>query len=402
MAKKRGNNEGSINQRENGSWRAQATVDGHRLSFTGKTRKECQEWLKKTIRQIDEGMSYASTQVTFSAFMEDWLATSKMSMRPRTWMQYEQIFADYIKPALGKIKLRDLRPEHIQQMYNQLIDTGSSAYLVIKIHDILSSALTKAVKLSAIPRNPASLTQPPKTPEKEMMILTTSQISQLLITARGHRLETIIHLAVTTGLRQMELLGLKWTDLDWIKQTLKIERQLERPNGNGITFSAPKTRAGRRTIYLDNTTINTLRAHYDRQQIDRLAPKGSWTETGLIFCTSNGTPIHPRNLLRDFKLLLRDAGLPSIRFHDLRHTSASLLLNNGYSPLVVSKRLGHARTSITMDIYGHLHPSEEIEAAQKIGELITPISVAPGCTTLHPVAPELNPHNGEERNTPHI
>jgi integrase len=273
-------------------------------------------------------------------------------------------------------------------MYNRLIETGSSAYLVIKIHTILSAALTQAVRLGAIPRNQASLTQPPKAPKKEMAILTTSQISQLLITANAHPLGALIHLALATGARQMELLGLKWTDLDWIKRTLKVERQLDRPNGNGIQFSSPKTSAGWRTITIDVITLEALRAHYEQQQVYRVMAKDLWTETGLIFCTTNGTPIHPRNLLRDFKVLLKNAGLPDIRFHDLRHTTASLLLKNGYSPLVVSKRLGHARTSITMDIYGHLHPSEEIEAAQKIGELITPIPVAPiapGCTRTEPL-----------------
>ena len=163
--------------------------------------------------------------------------------------------------------------------------------------------------------------------------------------------------------------------LDWIRQTLRVEPQLSRPDGNGVQFSAPKTRFGKRTIALGSKTIEVLRAHYERQQVIRITAGDGWQEYGLIFITSQGSPIHPRNLLREFKKLLRDAGLPDIRFHDLRHTAASLMLNNNIPPIVVSRRLGHAKASITLDVYGHLIPSMQTEAAEKIDELIMPVVV---------------------------
>jgi integrase len=209
----------------------------------------------------------------------------------------------------------------------------------------------------------------------EMTILNESQVSQLMVAVINHRWEALFHLAIVSGAREMELLGLKWTDLDWIKQTLKIERQLVRPDARGEMFSAPKTRLGKRTIALGSKTIEMLRKHYERQQDERRAAGEAWKEYGLIFTTSNGTPIHPRNLLRDFKKLLSDAGLPIIRFHDLRHTAASLMLNSNIPPIVVSRRLGHAKASITLDVYGHLIPSMQTEAAEKIDELVTPIPV---------------------------
>ena len=173
----------------------------------------------------------------------------------------------------------------------------------------------------------------------------------------------------------MEILGLKWTDLDWLHQTLKVERQLIRSDRNGIEFSSPKTRYGKRTVVLGGRTIEVLRAHNNRQQVERLAAGSKWVENGLIFNTSLGAPIDHRNLLRNFKQLLRDVGLPAIRFHDLRHTAASLMLNANIPVIVVSRRLGHARASITLDVYGHLIPSMQSEAAELIDQMVTPVAV---------------------------
>jgi len=173
----------------------------------------------------------------------------------------------------------------------------------------------------------------------------------------------------------MELLGLKWTDVDWVRSTIKVERQLLRSSGNGIEFSRPKTRYGKRSIDLGNKSIEVLRNHYEYQQKERQTAGEKWVENGLIFTNSLGGPINPRNLLRNFKALLKEAGLVPIRFHDLRHTAASLLLNQGIPVLAVSRRLGHARASITLDIYGHLIPSMQSEIAKLIDELVIPIPV---------------------------
>ena len=168
---------------------------------------------------------------------------------------------------------------------------------------------------------------------------------------------------------------LLWTDLDWSRKYLKVERQLQRPDGNGVVFVPTKTSYGKRSVALGAITIEVLRAHYERQQRERVAAGEKWVEHGLIFTTGIGTPISQRNLLRNFKVLLQQAGLPPIRFHDLRHSAASLMLNNGVPVIVVSRRLGHARTSITLDVYGHLLPSMQAEAAELIDALVTPAEV---------------------------
>jgi integrase len=195
----------------------------------------------------------------------------------------------------------------------------------------------------------------------------------MLVTARDTRLESILHLAVTTGMRQMELLGLKWTDLDWTKQTIKVERQLVRPEENVAQFAAPKTKYGRRTISMGSRSIEIIRGHYERQNAERIKAGVKWREHGLIFTNAEGGPLDPRNLLRDFKRLLSSSGLPPIRFHDLRHTAASLMLNHNIPVLVVSRMLGHARPSITLDVYGHQIPSMQAGFAERIDELVTPI-----------------------------
>jgi integrase len=177
-----------------------------------------------------------------------------------------------------------------------------------------------------------------------------------------------------------------WSDLDWVSQTLKVERQLVRPQSTEVKFSPPKTKFGKRTLTLGDKCIEVLRKHYNLQHEERTTQVDRWVDNGLIFTTTVGTPIHARNLLRHFKNLLIEAGLPVLRFHDLRHTAASIMLNHGIPVIVVSRRLGHVRPSITLDVYGHLIPSMDEVAAQKIDELVTPIDLH----QLHQTAPDLH------------
>ncbi len=223
--------------------------------------------------------------------------------------------------------------------------------------------------------NPVKKVDSPEKPEKEMVILSETQISQLLVAAKNHRLEALFHLTITTGLRESEVLALKWSDLDWKYRILKVERQLERPHGDGVQFSAPKTAFGKRSIKLGSKTIEVLRNHNERPQTECIAAGEAWKDYGLIFPSSIGTPIHQHNLWRDFKQLLKQAGLPAFRFHDLRHTSSSLMLNHDVPVIIVSRRLGHARASITSDVYGHILSNMQDEAAELIDGLVTSTQV---------------------------
>jgi integrase len=280
--------------------------------------------------------------------------------------------------------LIELKGDQIQTLYDLLVDKGIGIPTVIKVHTVLQSALSLAVKAGKIGSNPVKATRPPRAPSREMSILNESQVNSLLVASKGHRLEALYHLAVTTGMRQMELLGLKWTDLDWDKQTLRVERQLVRSSVKDKRFNPLKTNYGRRTLSLGSNSISALRDHYKRQQLEKQAAGENWVENGLIFTNTLGKPSDPRNLLRDLKKLLKAAGLPEIRFHDLRHTSATLMLNQGIPIMVISRRLGHSRPSTTLNYYGHLLPSMDIKAAEKLDELVTPIE-------LHQIAPETSP-----------
>jgi len=376
MAKKRrGNLEGSIQQRPNGRWRAQMSLDGKRLSFSAKTRQECQEWIKRTQQQMDAGLTFTGAQQTLLELLEGWLLTIKPSIRPTTWYQYDMNIHRHIEPILGRIRLKDLRPDQIQQFYEYKLKVGTGKRTVEVLHSTLHSALEHAVKMGLIGRNPTDATTPPRPEEKEMKFLDEGQVIRLLLAARGGRNEVLYHLAIATGLRESELLGLQWNDLDWQKRTLTVQRQAKRTGRKEGYFSPLKTRAGRRTIVLGLKTIEKLREHLNQQESERLLVGDNWKDLDLIFPSSIGTPQGQHNLYNSFKELLKQAGLPEFTFHALRHSAASLMLNHGVPVIVISRRLGHSKASITLDIYGHLMPEMQNEAAEMIDDLITPVEV---------------------------
>ncbi len=391
MKRRRGNGEGSIYHKPNGSWRGLVSLQGKRLTRTFKTRGEAQLWIRQTLAKIDNGMTYLSTKRTLAEHLDTWLEIEELELRPSSMIHYEQIVRMYLKPGLGEIALRNLQFEQIQGFYSHLIKQNVGVPTIRKIHHVLHCSLNFAVETGKIGQNPASFAHPPQKITHEMKILDESQSSQFLIAIINHRWEALFRLGLVTGMRQMEILGSKWYDLDWLRKTIKVERQLVRSDGTGVKFLPPKTENGKRVIDLDDITIQILRKHYEKQQAQRLEAGEEWEEFGLIFTSSNGTPIHIRNLLREFHKLLENSGLPRIRFHDLRHTAASLMLNHGVSVIVVSKRLGHARPAITENIYAHALPSMQAEAAKLISDLITQVQ-------LYPSVPETpsQAHNATE------
>ncbi len=377
MAKKRGNNEGSIYKRSNGTWRGQVSIQGKRLTYTAKTKHEVQAWLRKTLDEIDNGLSFESTKTTLTTFMKEWLISIEPALRYNTIKQYEQVTLQYILPVLGNQPIRDIKPEHIQRLYNNMVKKGYGLRTVQIVHSVLHRAFVHAVKLGLLARNPDDATTPPKPKRKEMRFLDENQAQQFLFVAKIQKDHyfSLYYLAIATGMRQGELLGLKWADLDWEKGELKVRRQLTKKKGGGFELTAPKTKAGIRLIKLGENTLEVLHEHRESQILQRQNVGELWQDQGLIFTSKIGTPMDRSNLRWFFKALLKDAGLPDIRFHDLRHTAASLMLNNGIPLIVVSRRLGHAQPSITLDVYGHLIPGKQQEAASLMDELLTPIQI---------------------------
>ncbi len=386
MAKKRGQNEVSIYKRKNGSYASQVTIDGKRLTKYFKTRKEANEWLLEMQIKIRNGVSLAGSKIPLSEYFEDYLKSIKTIVKPNTHSQYSQIVKQHILPIIGKYKLEDLKPNIIQQLYNYHLDQGVSERTVILIHAVLHRALKQAVLWGILSWNPSDGVIRPKKKHNEMKVLNDHQVRTLLLAAKGTPMETLLQVEVTTGLRFGELLGLKWGDLDWGTRRLQIQRQVYRVKGQGLVFSEPKTKAGRRTIILGKNTIEVLKNHWEMQQKTIVELGDLWKNNDLIFPSVTGTPTDQSNVFKRFKEILKSAGLPNIRFHDLRHTAATLMLKQKINPKIVQERLGHADISMTLNTYSHVLPSMQEEAAEKIDEIITMIDVGGNFQTREPVA----------------
>jgi len=377
MAKRRGNNEGTIFQISSGKWRAQVSVQGKRLSFYGQTRKECQDWIKETSRKIDDGLTYKGSKTTLKQFILEWLTMKSTTLEPETLKQYKHFALDYIIPELGNIILINLRADQIQTMYNLYIENGIGLRSIEYTHSVFRGCLNHAVKLNILSKNPTDGADPPKPKPEEIIVLNENQIQSFMITVQSLQPEhyALYKLALTTGMRKGEILGLKWEDFDWDRRTLTIKRQLKKESNKGFYFSSPKSKAGIRTIKLGEGIITTLRNHYRLKIQQRPEFRPEWREVELVFSREDGSPIRYRWFYKGYKKLLKTAGLPEMTFHGLRHTAATQMLVNGIDILTVSKRLGHSKPSVTLDTYGHMIPGPQDKAAALMDEITTPITM---------------------------
>jgi integrase len=372
----RGRYEGSISKRPSGHWRAQTTPsDGHRVSRTFKTKPEALTWLRQMQGELEWGFDYQGSKILLKDYLPDWLGTSRMALRPKTAAGYENTMQKHIIPYLGEVSLKDLTPIQVDKFYASLIEAGVGIRTVRMVHSILHRALEMAVFKLLLTRNPAAHATLPRYRHSEMKVLDEIQVNQFLVAAIGSPFVALYHLAVKTGLRQGELLGLKWADLQWGSGRLYVQRQLQDLRGQGYIFQEPKTRSGRRTIQLGEGMLQALREHREHQQLQKAFAGHRWQENDLIFPSKIGTPLDTSNLRMDFNRVIARAGVPKVRFHDLRHTAASLMLNNGIPVIVVSRILGHSKPSITLDIYGHLYNEMQGEAARLMDELVSPVQV---------------------------
>jgi len=240
MTKRRGNQEGTLYQRESGHWLAQVSLQGRRLSKSFPTQKDARLWIKKILEQIDTGLSLSGARLTVGEYLASWLQNAKSSIQTKTYDQYEGIVRNHLKPTLGMVRLSELQPSQIQGLYGRLSENGHNARTVQVVHSVLRRSLVIAQRQGLIGRNPALVVQPPKYAKGEMQVLTDTQARQLLVAAMGMRNEALYHLAVTTGMRQSELLGLKWMDIQWAWGHIQIQRQLYRVPGQGLVFSPPR------------------------------------------------------------------------------------------------------------------------------------------------------------------
>jgi integrase len=380
MAKKRSQGEGSIYKWRSGKWRGLVTdQNGKRLSKISDDKSEIVNWILQTTNQVNSGLTYDAARISVGDYLLHWLASTKNSVRPSTYAYYGIIINNHIIPQLGKILIKELTADRIQYVYDEWIGSGLGIHTVLKIHQVLHSALERSVQTGLLVQNPSHYTKRPKEPDNEMLIWNESEVNRFLVAARDNsqpysRLYCLFHLALTTGARQSELLGLQWENFDQRSGTLHIQKQLTR-TGSGKMFAPLKTRASKRSITLGESDISALREHYEKQQLERRRAGYAWKDNDLIFTTRIGTPMHQKNLLDHYFFpLIRAANVPEIRFHDMRHTAATIMLSHGIPPVIVAGRLGHS-LAVSMKTYAHFVPSMQEEAAKLMNDLFISIPI---------------------------
>ena len=368
---KRANGEGTIYKRADGRWTARLSLaGGRRKDYFGKTRQEVAVKLAAATKQRQDGIPIIGEQQKVDKYLEGWLKTVRPNLRPRTFQRYEQYVRLHITPFIGSYSLSRLSPQHLQSLYANRLESGLSATSVHHLHAVIHRALRDAARFGLVVRNVASIVSPPRIERSEMHALSPQHARAFLLAAQSDRLGALYVIALTTGMRQGELLALHWEDVDLERASLRVRATLQR-TPSGLVFAEPKTANSRRQITLGQSAVDSLRQHRVRQNSERLRLGGGWQDGDLVFANEVGRPIEATNLLRrSFKPLLSEAGLPSIRFHDLRHTAASLLLGEGIHPKIVSEMLGHSQISVTLDLYSHVTPTMQKQAAEAINALI--------------------------------
>lgn len=363
--------DGSIYLRKDGRFAASMVLEnGKRKYFYGQSKKEVRDKLKKAQLEQVQGILSTGPQQALSQYLADWLEVHRYKVRPRTYERYEAIVRLHIVPRLGRVSLQKLTGQHLEKMYADLQKAGLSATTVDAVHNMLHTALDRAVRLGLVGRNVSELVSPPRKEHREAKALTPEQVRQFLEAIKGHPRETLFILALATGMRRGELLGLKWQDINLDNATLQVRRALNRmPTGQGYKETEPKTKSGRRSIALVPFAVEALRRHWQSQQEEKARAGEVWEDHDYVFCDPDGSHLDPgHDVYVQFKKVLKQAGLPDLRFHDLRHSMATMLLQKKVHPKIVQEVLGHSSIDITMDIYSHVLPNIQSDAMSELGD----------------------------------
>jgi integrase len=368
VVRQRANGEGTVYPRRNKQgkiisyrasyWARTASGGLKRRYVSGKTKTEALSALRKATVDRDGGLVFEVENITLAEYLDRWLngPVKTKNLKAITYEQYQRQVRVHIVPSLGRVKLRNLSPELVQDLYDSKIAAGLKPASVRYIHAVLHNALEHAHKRRLIPENAASKTEPPKVRPPEIQPLDAEQTRTLLDAARTEPLGGLYVVAVTSGLRIGELLALRWMDVDLEQGVMRVSRTLSRAKG-GPRFTTPKNGKGR-PVTLTREAVEALRSHRKDQNEVRLKLGTLWEDNGLIFASETGAPL-TRDFVdrRSFKPLLKRARLPEKRLHDLRHTCATLLLGQGVHPTLVQKLLGHASVVMTLNRYSHWMPS---------------------------------------------
>ncbi len=372
--------------RKRGKKKWQIIIEKERNPVTGKrrrkyktvngTKSEAKKVMRQMVYEMENGIAIEPSKMTVAEFLRQWLSDyCKPNLAPRSYESYKMIVEKHLIPELGNIKLKKLKPFHIQSYQSKKLSSGRrdgkkgglSNTTVNRHNTLLSSALNYAVRMQMLPKNPAKAVKPPREDNREMVVLNEDQIKKLLDNCEDDWIYNIIYFSVNTGMRRGEVIGLRWKDVEFNNKVVRVNQICQRIRNKGIIFKEPKTQASRRSIAISRDLIKLLKNIRKKQNEQKLfMGEKYYTEQNLVFCNDDGTPMNPQGVTRKFKQVAKSAGFPDMRLHDLRHTHASLLLSKNISPKVIQERLGHKNISQTLDTYSHVSPKMQREAAEKI------------------------------------
>jgi integrase len=335
------------------------------------TRRDAQRELARLLNEINTGAYVEPSRMTVGEFLDRWLADyAKPKVSPKTHERYKEMIDGHIRPALGAYLLPKLAPLQIQAFYSRALAKGRkdgkgglSAQSVVHFHRLLHKAFAQALKWQLLARNPIQAVEPPKAERQEMRALDEAETAGLLSLLGETRLYMPVMLAVTTGLRRGEILGLRWNNVDLATATIMVVQSLEQTKG-GLRFKSPKTHRSRRSIALAAMTVEALRSHRAKQAEERLALGPAYEDNDLVCPRPGGAPWPPDMFSTTFAAFVRRSSRSRFRFHDLRHSHASHLLRAGVHPKIVSERLGHSTVGITLDTYSHVLPGMQEDAVR--------------------------------------
>jgi integrase len=370
--KRRDAGDGSIFERADGRWVARMKLaDGTTRYFYGPKRAEVKARLQEAQRAVEDGKPLPSQRLTVAAYLEQWLAAlPATAVKPATVAYYQRYVRKHLLTSeFARKPLSRLAPADLERLYARKLAEGLSTTTVHHLHAVIHRALARAVQQSEVARNVADLVDPPAVANLEMMVLSGEQPGRLLAAVSGERLEALFVVALSAGLRRGELLALRWKDVDLDRGVLAVTGSLQGTTRDTLVIGSPKS--GRsRSVALGPQAVTALREHRARQAAERQRAETLWSDSDLVFTNEFGAYLSPTTLSSALDRILRQAGLPDIRFHDLRHSAATLMLSHGVHPKVVSEMLGHASVGITLDLYSHVTPTLQREAAEKIGRAL--------------------------------